>query len=67
MIGLAWLKSSFSNPNGACVETRRRHDGHVLLRHSGHPRGPFLAYTPAEWEAFIAGVKAGEFDLAAVT
>jgi hypothetical protein len=25
---------------------------------------PALRFTPAEWAAFVAGVKAGEFDLA---
>ncbi|WP_345420324.1 DUF397 domain-containing protein [Actinomycetospora chlora] len=25
--------------------------------------GPTLSFTPAEWSAFVAGVKAGEFDL----
>jgi hypothetical protein len=38
-------------------------DGGRLVRDTkdgGH--GPVLRYTAAEWQAFIAGVKAGEFD-----
>lgn len=35
----------------------------VLMRNAGHPEGPILVFTPAEWDAFIGGVKDGEFDL----
>ena len=35
-----------------------------LMRDSKDPDGPVLAFTAAEWEAFVAGVKDGEFDLA---
>jgi hypothetical protein len=34
-----------------------------LMRDSRKPDGPVLAFTPAEWEAFILGVKDGEFDI----
>ena len=33
-----------------------------LLRDSKDPKGPKLAFTTREWDAFIAGVKDGEFD-----
>jgi hypothetical protein len=35
----------------------------VAVRHSHHPAGAAIIYTRAEWEAFIAGAKDGEFDL----
>jgi hypothetical protein len=35
-----------------------------LMRDTDDPDGPVLAFTTAEWEAFVAGVKDGEFDLA---
>jgi hypothetical protein len=35
-----------------------------LMRDAKNPDGPVLAFTPAEWEAFVLGVKDGEFDLA---
>lgn len=35
-----------------------------LMRDSKNPDGPALAFTPAEWEAFVRGVKDGEFDIA---
>jgi hypothetical protein len=37
-------------------------DGRVALRASGETDGPVVLFTPAEWVAFVAGVKAGEFD-----
>jgi Domain of unknown function (DUF397) len=37
-------------------------DGEVTLRDSKQPFGPVLRYTPAEWRAFLDGVKTGEFD-----
>jgi Domain of unknown function (DUF397) len=35
----------------------------VTLRNGGRPDGPTLVFTPAEWDAFVAGVRDGEFDL----
>lgn len=55
-----WRKSTFSG-NGQCVEVARD-NGMVLLRDSKDPRSSRLAFTPAEWAAFTAGVKAEEFD-----
>jgi Domain of unknown function (DUF397) len=37
-------------------------DGEVTLRDAKRPSGPVLRYTPAEWRAFLDGVKQGEFD-----
>ena len=55
-------KSSFSGGDG-CVETAVS-DAHVFVRDSKQGNAsPILKFTPDEWNAFIAGVKAGEFDL----
>jgi hypothetical protein len=34
----------------------------VVMRDSKNPAGPILYFTEAEWDAFVAGVKDGEFD-----
>jgi len=60
---LTWRKSSFSSGSGGnCVEVTTLPDGGAAVRHSKNPGGPMIAYTAAEWTAFLEGVKAGEFD-----
>ncbi|GGP01573.1 DUF397 domain-containing protein [Nonomuraea glycinis] len=69
-----WRKSTFSGDNGGnCVEVaeltsrlegaRPGHDDTLIaVRDSKDPDGPKLFFTPAEWDAFLNGVKANEFD-----
>jgi hypothetical protein len=52
-----WHKSAYSNNGGACVEVARNLPGIVAVRDSKDPDGPALIFTPADWEAFTAGVK----------
>ena len=60
---LRWRKSSFSSGSGGnCVEVAELPDGGRAVRHSKNSDGPTIAYTAAEWDAFLEGVKAGEFD-----
>ncbi|MEO3869380.1 DUF397 domain-containing protein [Nonomuraea sp. B12E4] len=59
----AWRKSSFCNGADACVEITELADGNVLVRDSKSQDGPVLRFTKAEWAAFTAGVREGEFDL----
>lgn len=58
-----WRTSSHSSGNGACVEVAEIGDI-IAVRDSKDPGGPKLAFTAPEWEAFTAGVRGGEFDLA---
>ena len=60
--GVTWQKSARSNPSGNCVECAALPDGSVAMRNSRDPEGPTLIYTPAEIEAFILGVRDGDFD-----
>lgn len=73
-----WFKSSFSSteycvevkfetasackPYENCVEVGFQGDGPIYVRDSKNQGGPVLAFTGPEWDAFIAGAKAGEFD-----
>jgi hypothetical protein len=57
---LVWQRSSFCGTN-ACVEVANV-DGMVLVRNSGERR-PATVFSRAEWAAFLAGVRAGEFEV----
>jgi len=54
-------KSSYSQGNGNCVEVKKAET--ITVRDSKDKTGPILMFTIAEWDAFIRGVKDGEFDL----
>ncbi|MEW2400268.1 DUF397 domain-containing protein [Streptomyces sp. NPDC046862] len=60
--GVVWVKSRHSTADGNCVELALLAGGAVAVRDSRDPQGPALVYRRAEIAAFIAGVKAGEFD-----
>jgi hypothetical protein len=60
--GFYWLKSSLSYANGNCVEVTSLPGGEVGVRNSRDSTGPVLWFTPAEWHAFLGGVRNGEFD-----
>jgi hypothetical protein len=57
-----YCKSSFSGGTG-CVEVRLLPDGRIALRDSKDRSLPPHHFTATEWTAFLAGVRAGEFDL----
>ena len=57
-----WRTSSFSGNNGTCVEVTALPDGRIAMRNSNHPDTGVLLFTRAEMNAWIKGVKAGEFD-----
>ena len=59
---LRWFKSSAS-ASGACVEVAHLPGGGVAVRDSKDPSKAPHVYTRREWEAFVIGVKNGEFDV----
>jgi hypothetical protein len=58
----AWIKSSLSTYNGNCVEVAGLADETIHVRDSKNPRGGVLNFTTAEWDAFLGGVRNGEFN-----
>jgi Domain of unknown function (DUF397) len=58
---LTWRSARCSA--NSCVEIAELRDGGTAVR-DGKLRetSPVLMFTSAEWRAFLAGVKAGEFD-----
>jgi Domain of unknown function (DUF397) len=57
-----WIKSSLSYGNGQCVEVAGLTGDVIMVRDSKNARGPVLGFTPGEWDAFVGGVRNGEFD-----
>jgi hypothetical protein len=62
MHGTGWVKSSLSFANGNCVEVRGLPGGQVELRNSRFPDVRLPPFTRQEWDAFLAGARAGELD-----
>jgi hypothetical protein len=57
-----WVKSSLSFSNGNCVEVTSLRGGEIGVRDSKDSEGPVLRFTSDEWDAFVGGVRNGEFD-----
>ncbi|XVV10286.1 DUF397 domain-containing protein [Actinoplanes sp. CA-131856] len=64
LTGAIWHKSTRSGGNGGdCVEVAVNLPGIVAVRDTKDREGAALIFTDAEWVAFLAGVRDGEFDL----
>ncbi|GAA2792453.1 DUF397 domain-containing protein [Kitasatospora sp. CM 4170] len=59
--GASWVKSSYSDNGGQCVEISASLPGVVPVRDSKDPEGPALVFPADAWHSFIAGVRTGEF------
>lgn len=62
LTGAYWHTSTYSGNTGACVEIAELAGGHRAVRDSKDRSGPALIFSPAEWTAFTAGVRDGDFD-----
>ena len=58
---LRWRTSTASTNNGTCVEVADLPDA-VLVRDTKDRTRPPFRTTPAAWQAFVQGVRAGEFE-----
>lgn len=60
---IRWFTSSFSGGNeGGCVEIAFLRPAAVALRDTKDRTRPAHGYAPAQWDAFVAGVRTGAFD-----
>ena len=53
-----WVKSSYSNPSGNCVEVDDGEPALILVRDSKDQSRRVLMFTPRQWKAFLAEIKA---------
>jgi hypothetical protein len=61
---MMWQKSSLCKADSPmCVEVAGLDTDLVSVRHSKGPSLHFVTFDREEWQAFIDGVKRGEFDL----
>lgn len=63
LTGAEWRKATRSGQSGNCVEVATNLPDFVPVRDTKDRDGGTLMFTPGSWADFIAGVKAGEFDI----
>ncbi|BDT86003.1 DUF397 domain-containing protein [Nocardia cyriacigeorgica] len=62
LAGAQWFKSTFSASKDNCVEVAHLDGGAVGVRDSKNPAAAALVFSPSEWDAFLSGARAGEFN-----
>ncbi|MER7702210.1 DUF397 domain-containing protein [Kitasatospora sp. NPDC097605] len=61
LTGAAWLKSSYSQNGGNCIEVAPGFPAIVPVRDSKDSTGPALVFPTSAWRSFVTAVQAGEF------
>ncbi|WP_378730769.1 DUF397 domain-containing protein [Nocardia brasiliensis] len=62
LYGLAAFKAAASGPDGNCVAFAALPEGGIAVFNTRDTdNAPALRFTPAEWDAFIEGVRTGRF------
>ncbi|MFF3073651.1 DUF397 domain-containing protein [Kitasatospora sp. NPDC057936] len=57
-----WVKSTYSQQGGNCIEVAPGFTGVMPVRDSKDPSGPALVFPSAAWQSFITAIRAGEFN-----
>jgi hypothetical protein len=56
-----WVKASYSQQGGNCLEVAPGFPGLAPVRDSKDPQGPALVFPAEAWASFVAAVRGGEF------
>jgi Domain of unknown function (DUF397) len=56
-----WRKSSRSYGSGQCIEIAESSGAEIAVRDSKNVRGAILTFSSTQWNAFVAGVRRGDF------
>ncbi|MGQ4484259.1 DUF397 domain-containing protein [Streptomyces sp. SAS_281] len=62
LVKAAWIKSRKSEANGMCVQVAALPNGGYAMANSTDATGPALIFTAEEMDAFIEGVRQGDFN-----
>ncbi|MFF7995768.1 DUF397 domain-containing protein [Kitasatospora xanthocidica] len=57
----SWMKSTYSQQGGNCLEVARGFCELMPVRDSKDPNGPALVFPAEAWASFVAAVRSGEF------
>ncbi|MFE7531870.1 DUF397 domain-containing protein [Kitasatospora sp. NPDC057542] len=57
----SWVKSTYSQQGGDCLEVARGSRTLMPVRDSKDPQGPALVFPAEAWKSFVAAVRSGEF------
>ncbi|MQS10925.1 DUF397 domain-containing protein [Streptomyces kaniharaensis] len=61
LTGATWVKSSYSQNGGNCIEVTPDLPGVMPVRDSKDPEGSVLVFPIEAWRSFVAATVAGEF------